>query len=187
MSAQTRYDSVAITLHWVIALGVIIQLIMGWSMSTLNLAIGTKFTLYQLHKSIGITVLLAVLLRVLWRFTHKPPPFPADFVGLERKAATGAHHLLYALMVLVPVAGWAVVSTSPYNIPTVLYGLMPWPDLPILSTLANKAQIEPWLEDVHAYLAYGMLGVVALHSLAALRHHFIKHDGILRRMLPWSR
>jgi cytochrome b561 len=187
MSAKPRYDAVAITLHWVIALGIIFELALGWSMATLSFPLATKFILYQLHKSVGVTVLLAVVLRLLWRATHKPPAYEPDFTGLERKAAAGAHHLLYLAMLLIPLAGWAVVSLSPYNIPTVLYGHIPWPALPFLASLPNKAALEPWAEDVHAYLAYGTLGVVALHMLAALRHHFLKHDNILRRMAPWIR
>ncbi|WP_298282793.1 cytochrome b [Acidocella sp.] len=185
MRAKPRYDAVAITLHWVIALGIFFELALGWVMASFTLPLATKFAMFQLHKSVGITVLLAVVLRLLWRATHKPPAYDADFTGLERQAAAGAHHLLYLAMLLIPLAGWAVVSVSPYNIPTVLYGLIPWPDLPWLPGLPNKAAIEPWVEDVHAYLAYGTLGVVALHVLAALRHHFFKQDNILRRMAPW--
>lgn len=180
---QDRYTAVAITLHWVIALGIAVQVAMGWGMTSLPLAIGTKFAVYQLHKSIGITVLAAVVLRVLWRFTHKPPALPAEMPVLERKAAIGTHHLLYTLTLLVPLAGWAVVSLSPYNIPTVLYGLIPWPDLPVFG--ADKAVVEPYFEDLHAWAAYGMAGLVAVHAAAALRHHILLHDGILRRMIPF--
>ncbi|MCB5943872.1 cytochrome b [Acidocella sp. KAb 2-4] len=181
---KARYDAVAITLHWVIALGILAQIGVGWWMASFHLPIHLKFVIYQLHKSVGITILFAVAARVLWRLTHRPPPLPATMPALERKAATGAHHLLYLAMLAIPFTGWAVVSLSPYNIPTVLYGLLPWPDLPWLSALADKAAIEPWAEDAHAWLAYGALGLVGLHALAALRHHFLLRDGMLRRMLP---
>jgi cytochrome b561 len=73
-----RYNTVAIILHWVIALGILIQIAMGLAMTHLTIPIMLKFQLYQLHKSVGITVLFAVLLRVVWRFTHRPPPLPTE-------------------------------------------------------------------------------------------------------------
>ena len=180
---SSRYDAVAITLHWVIALGIGLQIVMGWGMTHLPLPMAQKFWIYQFHKSVGITVLLAVVVRVLWRFTHKPPALPEAMPRLERAAATGTHHLLYTLMFVVPLAGWAVVSLSPYNIPTVLYGLIPWPDLPVFG--ANKAVVEPMAETVHSWAAYIIAAVVVVHAAAALRHQFCLRDGILRRMIPF--
>jgi cytochrome b561 len=103
---------------------------------------------------------------------------------LERRAAEGTHIALYAFMLALPLTGWALVSVSPYNIPTVLYGRIPWPDLPILATLADKQTADSIMTFVHSRLAYVLIAVLVLHIGAAWRHHFLLRDGILRRMLP---
>jgi len=180
---RSRYDAVAITLHWVIALGILALIIMGLSMTHLGLAPLAKFQLYQLHKSIGITVLLAVLLRILWRLSHRPPPLPA-MPPLEKAAAEGTHGLLYVLMLIIPLSGWALVSVSPFNLPTVLYGVVPWPHLPVFPDLANKAAVETVVKFIHGKLAWLLTAVILLHAAAALRHHFLLRDRILARMLP---
>jgi cytochrome b561 len=179
-----RYSAVAIVLHWLIALGIIALLAMGLVMTQVKLTPAVLFPLYQLHKSIGITVLFLVLLRVIWRLTHRPPPLPATMPAPERAASSVVHLLLYGLMLYMPLTGWAVASASPLNIPTVLYGLVPWPHLPILSGLTNKKPVEAVLETVHAWGAWVVIAVVALHIAAALRHHLITRDDILLRMLP---
>jgi len=185
MVARTRYDAVAIALHWAIAFGIILQIVMGLGMTHLPVTIGTKFWLYQLHKSIGITILFAVFLRLLWRLTHTPPALPATMPALERRAASATHLALYGFMLALPFSGWALVSVSPYNIPTVLYGLIPWPDLPVLSTLPDKHAADAVASFIHSRLAFILIGLLTLHVAAALRHHFILRDGILRRMLPF--
>ena len=181
---RTRYDAIAIGLHWLIALGILTLIAIGLTMTQMDLGPMAKFRLYQLHKSIGITVLFAAILRVLWRLTHRPPPLPAAMPVLERKAADGAHLALYAFLFFLPLTGWALVSASPFNIPTVLYGLVPWPHLPVLSTLEDKAPVEHMLKLIHGKAAWLLIALVAVHAAAALRHHFILRDGILRRMLP---
>ena len=179
----SRYGSVAIALHWLIALGILTLIGLGLAMTHLTLAPLTQFQLYQLHKSIGVTVLLAVLLRILWRLFHRPPPLP-ELPRLEKAAAEGMHTLLYVLMVVLPMTGWALVSVSPFNLPTVLYGLVPWPHLPVLSQLKDKAPVEAVMKFVHGKLGWLLLAMVLLHAGAALRHHFVLRDGVLRRMLP---
>ena len=185
MPARLRYGTVAMTLHWVIALGILVQIVMGLGMAHLAIPIGLKFKLYQLHKSIGITVLFAVVLRVLWRLTHTYPALPEAMPALERRAATGAHLALYGFMLGLPLTGWALVSVSPYNIPTVLFGLIPWPDLPVLSTMPDKNTADAVAGFIHSRLAWVLAALVGLHVLAALRHQFVLRDGILRRMLPF--
>ncbi len=186
MSAKTRYDAVAITLHWVIALGILAQICMGLGMVHLALPIGLKFKIYQLHKSIGLTILLAVILRVLWRVFRKPPDLPATMPALERKAAHGMHHLLYLLMVFIPLSGWLITSLSPLHIPTVLYGILPWPFLPVPDGWVSRAS-EMLAGSIHAWAAYIILAAVTLHVLAVIRHQFLLKDGTLGRMLPFLR
>jgi cytochrome b561 len=182
---QERYNTVAIILHWVIALGILVQIVMGLAMTHLAIPIGLKFTLYQLHKSIGITVLLAILLRAVWRFTYTPPALPETMPALERRAAWATHFVLYVFMLALPFTGWALVSASPYNIPTVLYGVVPLPDLPVFSTLANKQAASNIMTFIHSRLAFILIALLALHIAAALRHHFLLRDGVLHRMIPF--
>ncbi|MGG6894891.1 MULTISPECIES: cytochrome b [Rhizobium] len=182
-----RYTLVAIILHWMMALGIAALALIGLAMTHLKLAPMQLFELYQLHKSIGITVFLAAFLRLAWRLTHRPPNLPEAMPSVEKAAATGGHLLLYAFLFALPITGWALVSVSVLNIPTVLYGVLPWPDLPLLSMLDDKAPAEALAKLVHAYGAYVLIGLVAVHAAAALRHHFIIRDDVLKRMLPISR
>lgn len=184
---QPRYTTVAIILHWVIALGILLQIIMGLAMMHLAIPILLKFKLYQLHKSIGITVLFAVVLRLLWRLTHRPPALPADTAQWQRKLADGTHITLYVFMFALPLTGWALVSVSPYNIPTVLYGLIPWPDLPVFSSIANKTAADAVMSFIHTRLSFVLMALLSLHIAAALYHQFFRRDHLLRRMLPFGR
>ena len=181
-----RYTSVAIFLHWIMAVGILGLLIVGLTMTHATLPLMRKFHLYQLHKSIGITILLAAFVRLAWRLTHRPPPLPAHMTTNERSAAEGGHALLYILLFGLPLTGWALVSASVLNVPTLLYGHIHWPHLPFLSSLPHKAPVEAILEGVHRYSAWFLIAVVAGHGAAALRHHFVQRDEVLRRMLPFT-
>jgi cytochrome b561 len=179
-----NYTLVAIILHWVMAMGIAALAIMGLAMVHLKLEPMRLFQLYQLHKSIGITVLVAALFRLAWRLTHRPPPLPASMPAIERTAAAGGHLMLYAFLFVLPLTGWALVSSSVFNLPTVLYGIVPWPDLPGFATLTTKAPVEAALKVIHGYASYALMALACVHALAALRHHFIIKDDVLRRMLP---
>ena len=181
-----RYTNVAIALHWLIALAILAMLALGLTMTHVKLAPVDKFKLYQLHKSIGLTILVLAVLRLLWRFTHRPPALPAGMPAWERGAADATHVILYVFMIGMPLVGWALVSASPFNLPTVLYGVLPWPHLPWLTTLpaASKPAVEGVLKAVHAYGAYALIAFLALHAGAALRHYLVLHDTILQRMIP---
>jgi cytochrome b561 len=181
------YSRVAIILHWVMALGIATFAAMGLVMTNIKLEPMRLFQMYQMHKSIGITVLLSAFLRLAWRLSHRAPDLPEAMSAVEKTAATAGHFLLYAFMFALPLTGWALVSASVLNIPTVLYGIVPWPDLPFLASLDDKAPAEALLKLVHAYGAYALIGLVAVHTAAALRHHFIIRDDVLSRMLPHVR
>jgi cytochrome b561 len=183
----SRYTLVAIILHWVMALGILALAGIGLAMTHLKLDPLKLFQLYQLHKSIGITILLAAILRLAWRLANRPPALPSSMTQFARKAAEGSHFFLYLFLIALPLTGWALVSASVLDIPTVLYGVVPWPHLPILSTLDNKKPVEDALKLVHAYGAWALIALVAAHAGAALHHHFIARDDVLRRMLPRGR
>ncbi|MEN3975264.1 cytochrome b [Emcibacter sp. SYSU 3D8] len=179
---MTRYSAVAITLHWLIALAVGALVVLGIVMTGLpDAELARKFALYQWHKSIGITVLLLSLLRLAWRLTHRAPPLPPTLKPWERIAARATHIGFYGLIILIPLLGWAMVSASPYNIPTVLYGQISWPHLPVPKSMFGAALAA------HVWLAFGAVALLVLHVAAALKHHFILKDDVLARMVPFLR
>ncbi|HEU4652015.1 MAG TPA: cytochrome b/b6 domain-containing protein [Croceibacterium sp.] len=171
-AAQQRYSSVAIALHWLIALALGFQLALGFSMPD----DARGFALYQLHKSVGVTIFVLTALRLIWRLTHRPPA-PVEG-GLQGFLAKSVHALLYAFMILAPLTGWAIVSTDSTGIPTVLYGTVPWPHLPLPGALN-----EP-MEETHEILAWIGIALVVLHVLGALRHQILLRDGLLARIGP---
>ncbi|MCJ2034955.1 cytochrome b [Methylobacterium sp. J-068] len=183
-AAPLRYTRVAIALHWLTALAVLGLIGIGLVMTHGDLTAIRRFQLYQWHKSVGITVLGLSLLRLGWRLSHRPPPLPAALPRRERGGAHLAHLLLYALTLGLPLVGWALVSASPFNLPTMLFGTVPWPHLPVLPEMANKAAVEAWLKDIHAWGAWFLIALLLLHVGAALRHHWVLRDDTLRRMLP---
>ncbi len=187
MSEPARYDPVAQAFHWLTALAVIGLVAIGMVMTELPPGSSLQFRLFQWHKSVGITVLAVTLLRVAWRLAHRPPSLPAGMPGWEAMAARATHAVLYSLLLVLPLEGWAVVSASPLHIPTVLYGVLSWPDLPGLGALSGKPAIEAALKTLHDILGWSFAALLVLHVTAALRHHLILRDDVLRRMLPRRR
>lgn len=178
-----RYGLVAMALHWLIAAAILAMAGLGLVMVELDPG-AAKFRLYQLHKSVGITILALSLLRLAWRLANPVPPLPAGLRPWEKHLARMTHVGLYVLMVGLPVSGWMMVSASVWGIPTVLYGVVPLPHLPVLATLTDKAPVEAALKTVHAVLALSMALLFALHVAGALKHHLILKDDTLKRMLP---
>jgi cytochrome b561/polyisoprenoid-binding protein YceI len=181
------YSGTAKLLHWLIAGFVIALLSVGLTMTRIS-DLQLKFELYQLHKSLGVTVLGLMVLRVFWRLAAKPPALPPHMARWERVAAQKTHVLLYVLLLAMPLTGWATVSAAlpPFNFPTLLYTRIPWPHIPFIEqlTLDQKKTVEPYLKNVHAALGWTLLVLVGLHIAAALRHGIILKDGIMLRMLP---
>lgn len=181
---KTRYDAVAMALHWAIAAAIIGTFGLGYYMTGQKPSQAT-FELYQLHKSLGLTIFAFSLLRLLWRFVSPPPPaLPGK--RAEALAAQAAHWAFYGLMLGIPVLGWLMVSASPWNIPTMLWGVIEIPHLPALSGLdaTGKEEAEAALIAAHQYAAYAMAGLLILHVAAALRHHLVLRDATLARMTP---
>jgi len=171
-----RYTRTAMSLHWLIALMIIGLFAFGLYMVELPLS-PQKLKYYSYHKWAGVTVFLLVLLRLLWRITHRPPELPAGMPGWQVKAAKAGHHLLYLLMVIVPLSGWLMSSAKGFQ--TVWFGVLPLPDL-----LSKDAGLGDALLWVHRLLNWLFMAVVAGHVAAALKHHFIDRDGTLARMWP---
>ncbi|GJL94411.1 MAG: cytochrome b561 [Hyphococcus sp.] len=181
-----RYNSVAVALHWAMAILIIGQIAGGLYMHNLPNTSPIKFDLFQLHKSFGITVLILTFIRLAWRFTHPAPALPSEMPGWQKLAARITHWGFYALLILTPLAGWAMVSVSPKDIPTFFFGLFQFPHLPFFEGVSDAAAMEETFKDRHEFLAFAILGLLALHVGAALKHQFINRDGVLRSMLPAS-
>lgn len=186
-NSEKRYGAVAVTLHWLIAAAIVFQLGLGLYMSDLPLNDSSKFPLYQLHKSTGLTILALSVMRLGWRAFNRPPPLSAQMPGWERLAAHASHALFYLLMIGVPLAGWAMVSASPWNIPTIWFGQFQIPHLPGFAEVPDRAATEDALKGLHKTLALAMGGLLILHVGAALKHHFWDRDSVLVRMLPFTR
>lgn len=184
MPRGLRYDAVAKTLHWLIALAIVSMLAIGWTMMNLPRDNPARFGLFQWHKSIGITILFLSLARLGWRLIHTPPPYPAKMPKWELIAARLTHLCFYVLIIGMPLTGWIIVSTSPLNLPTMLYGLIQWPNLPILPGLDNKKAISHFTGNLHGVLAYILAALLVIHVAAALKHHFMDKDDVLTRMAP---
>lgn len=178
---MTPYSRGAVALHWLSALCVLAAIGVGLYMKNAPLPPKTMFALFQLHKSSGVTALGLAAVRLVWRATHRPPPLPEALAPWERTAAHAGHALLYVLLIAVPVSGWIVVSASPLNLPTVLYGAIPWPHLPWFSTLEDKKGLEPLFKAIHDTGAFVFIAVILGHGAAAVRHA-VKGDVPLARM-----
>ncbi|MFD1786791.1 cytochrome b [Sphingomonas floccifaciens] len=169
-----RYARGSIVFHWLIAAAIIVNLWLGIAHDSLP----KGWAVMPLHKSIGITVLVLTIARLAWRLGHRPPPLDRTMPAWERAAANASHWALYALSILVPLSGWAMVSGSTVRRPLDWFGLFPIPYLPVSPAVGGAAH------EGHEILGYAMLALVVLHVVAALRHHLILRDSTLVRMLP---
>ncbi|OYU68960.1 MAG: cytochrome B [Alphaproteobacteria bacterium PA2] len=185
---RTRYAAIAIALHWVIAAGIIFQILLGWRMEDLKTPLG--FALVQLHKSVGITILLLSLVRLGWRLANPPPPEPEGLKTWEVRLSKAVHLGFYVIMIGMPLTGWLLVSASRIEIPTLLFGVVPWPHVPGIADLAEPAK-GVWRMiggRGHGLLAFTSYLLVALHVAGALKHQlFDRETPILDRMAPGAR
>lgn len=176
---MTRYTRTAIALHWLMALLVIGLLGVGTWMTGLKPS-PTKIAVYTWHKWIGLTVLILTLVRLGWRLRHAPPPLPTGTPAWQRRAAAASHALLYALLIAMPLTGW--LQNSAAGFPLTWFGLFKVPPL----VDRNKEAFAFW-QETHEWLAWLLMALILLHIAAALKHHLIDRDEVLRRMLPARR
>ena len=192
----TSYTKTAKVLHWLIAIGIFGMFALGWFMSELpkeapkqmaydlfdlgvytwNLSeeISPRTFYFNLHKSIGVTIFALILIRILWRITHRPPALLASYKAWESKLASGAHHLLYLLMVALPLSGIIMAIYSKYGIK--------WFGIELINGLDNKDMRELFYE-AHEIIGLIILLVIIVHIIGALKHKFIDKDDTLKRML----
>lgn len=181
---SSRYTAVAIALHWAIALAIIGMIPAGWYMGDLPDGAPGQEMLYQLHKSIGITVLILTIARIGWRIANPAPPLPEGMAPLEKTASHLVHWAFYGLMLAMPLSGWIYVSTAyEFQIPTVLFGLVSWPHLPFMGALQNETG-HGVVEFIHSKLAWVAIAMIVLHVGGALKHEITDEDGVLKRMIP---
>ncbi len=184
---QRRYNAVAMSLHWLIAALILTNIGLAWYFNTLTGL--PKIPPIQLHKSIGITVLILSLARLGWRLAVPPPPLAASVARWERLAAGSVYVLFYVVMIGMPLSGWALSSASRVIqiYPITLYGVVKWPAIAPLTQLppAEMKAAHAAFVTTHELLAKLAYGLIVLHVGAALRHQFLKRDAVLSRMVPF--
>ena len=181
-----RYTLPAIIAHWLIAVLMIGNLALGLLAEKLpeediRLAIDT-------HKSIGITVLGLVLLRISWRLSHRPPPFSEGMAWWERGLAHAAHFGLYMFMLWMPLTGWLHDSAwkAAPEIPMRLFGLFEWPRVGFILSMPDepKESLHALFGAMHEIGGYALIALLLVHIAGALKHQFIDHEPEFHRMWP---
>ena len=175
---EPAYTRTAVALHWLIAICIIAQVALGlWMIGIPKDPPGVRAWWFNVHKSIGLTLGLFILLRVFWRVTHRAPPLPDAMPRWQRVAAAASHHLMYLCMVVMPVSGYLGSSFTKY--PIVYFGnkLPHWGwDAPVLKDLCST---------VHLTTVVVLIALIAVHIAAALKHRVVARDGVFERMLVW--
>lgn len=175
-NTTTRWGAGAQLLHWLIVALIIVQFVIAEIAQGLPLGPDKVATLAR-HKSVGITILALALLRLVWRAVNPTPTLPATSRPWERTVARATHAVLYGLLFAMPLSGWMMSSAR--NFPVSWFGLVQLPDL-----VRPSKPLYEQLHETHEVLFVVLVAVAILHVLAALKHHFILKNDVLRRMLP---
>ena len=195
MNNNTKYTNVAIVLHWLIGIAILFMFVLGWFMTELpketpktnsfdifNLGLITwgveeeqsqRSFYFNLHKSVGLSLLMLIVLRMYWRFTHRPPAFLNSMKLWEKHLAKATHHSLYLLMFLIPLSGIIMSAGSKYGIK--------WFGIKIIPGFDDKA-IRELFYEFHEIFGLLLLLILILHILGAVKHSIVDKDGTLRRM-----
>jgi cytochrome b561 len=171
-----RYNSAAIALHWLTALLIIANLLLGLTMVRLPIS-PQKLQWYLWHKSIGITIFVLTSGRLAWR-AIRPHPMPVPMRPWQRRAAAVSHALLYVLLFITPISGWLYSSAT--GVQVVYLGTFPLPNL-----VPKDRALADVLRLAHIGLNSLLFAVICIHVAAALKHHFVDRDTVLARMLPF--
>jgi cytochrome b561 len=164
-------------LHWLMAACLIAMFFIGVGMVS---TITPKYlTLVAIHKTLGIGILILALLRLALRVRFAAPSLPADLPEPMKLAARLSHYALYALMIVMPLLGWAMLSAAEY--PVVLYRKLFLPAI-----LPQSDRLHTLLWNTHHYLAFAFFALVLLHVAAALFHALVRRDGVFETIAPWS-
>ena len=172
------WSPIAKLFHWGMALLIFVQIALGLVAVTWRVS-PTKLDLFVWHKSTGMLILALLALRLLWRLSRGAPELPWEMPLWERAGAHLSHFLLYALMIALPLTGWVISSAS--NVPFRIFWKIPLPAI----TGPDKATADLFA-SVHGWFVALLAAVLFAHIGAALRHHYVKRDTVLSRMLPWK-
>ena len=173
---RNRYSTVSLALHWIIALGVLAQVLLITAHEKTEGVLSGQFVM--LHKSVGITILVLTLARIGWRLAHPAIPLPGHLPRWERLAARATHVLFYVVLIAMPMTGWLASSAAGREISW--FGLFDWPLLPV----GGGRETAGRFMEVHEVVMKGLYVLIALHVLGALKHQFINRDNVLHRMIP---
>ncbi len=175
-NSRTRYGMVAILLHWVIAIIIIGLLVCGLYMTRLPIGL-LKLQLFGWHKAYGILILGLAFLRLGWRLANTVPDLPATIPLWQKFAARTVHLAFYFFMFALPITGWLITSAA--GLPVSVFG---WVTLPNL--IAPDEHLRIVFSEIHEWLGYALIATICAHVGAALKHHFINKDNVMRGMLP---
>lgn len=173
--AVGRYGPVAKSLHWLVFALVLVQFVIGWTMPEIRRG-EVPGRLINLHLSFGVLIMAVVLIRLLWRRTHPVAPANEGIPPWEQTLAIAAHRLLYALLLVLPILGWAAASARDWTVR--VFDLVTLPHL-----VPPETKIGLIAGDVHVVLSWVLLGLIGLHVAGGLYHYFVRRDRVLQRML----
>lgn len=182
-NSTTNWGSIAKAFHWIVALLILANLVLGYWADGLPRS-PEKLQAFYWHKTIGLTVLWLVVLRLLWRLSSRIPMLPTAMPGWQRLAAHLSHFLLYVAMFAMPISGWVVHAAADSSL--VLYGLFEVPDI-VTATGSRAEAIGDAAAATHYYLFLTLCVLIAIHVLGALKHHLVDGDHVMKRMAPFSR
>jgi cytochrome b561 len=175
-NTQAQYGAVAQLFHWTIVVLIVTQFLLANKAEGLG-NVPAKITVLSQHKSVGMTIFGLAILRLIWRWMNPIPPSPANMPAWQRLGAHASHWLLYGLLLVLPLFGWLMSSARGFTVSW--FGLFSFPDL-----VTNNRPLYDFFKQGHQLLATVLFYVALLHIAAALKHHFIDRDNVLRRMLP---
>ncbi|MEP6907065.1 MAG: cytochrome b [Pseudoxanthomonas sp.] len=171
-STSLHFNLLSRVLHWLMAVMILSMLFIGVGMVA---SIAARPMLVDLHRPLGIAILLLVVVRLFNRLRHPPPPLPADLPGWQVFAAKASHLLLYALMFAMPLIGWSMLSAGGY--PIVMFAGLQLPPI-----APHDAGLYALLRGAHTWLAYLLYGTVLVHLGAALMHAWVRRDHVFPSM-----
>ena len=177
MTMQARFPAVSRLLHWIMAPMIVAMLFIGVGMAA---SVSARYDLLvSIHRPLGAAIFVLCVIRIVNRFINPPPELPDTLPSMERFAAKASHIVLYALMLIMPLVGWGMLSAARY--PIVLYGPLRLP-----SILPHDLTLYAWLRDLHTVLAYLLFATFLAHFAAALYHGLIRRDGVFGAMASWG-
>jgi len=173
---RNRYSTVSLVLHWLIAALVVTQIVLVTAHEATEGSASRE--LLNLHKSVGLSILVLTLVRLGWRIANPAIPLPMEMPRWQKLLARTNHVLFYVLLIAMPLVGWAASSAAGRDI--VWFGLFNWPLLPI----GGGREMAGNLMDIHELAAKFLIALVVLHIIGALKHQFVDRDNVLHRMIP---